>query len=229
VAEIFLYDNGNLIQLTSNEDPDNFPDINDLGSIYWTRGGQQQVPPKIITMHAEAEVVMGLGQVPAVNSQDYVTWNVFDSDVESCDPSVAEADIWLFDGESAMVIKDDGYSNQSAHINDHGQVAWTRYNFPCGGGFGDWTSKIVLWDGGMVTLLPAVADTPQLPDIDEITRVAWGSNHLVEIWEDGQTTSLAEGDTPALNNGGGVAYNVITDFTPWELWLYRNGEHIRLS
>ena len=37
-AEIYLYDNGTVTQLTNDDVPDKYPDINDAGVIVWSRG-----------------------------------------------------------------------------------------------------------------------------------------------------------------------------------------------
>jgi len=72
-------------------------------------------------------------------------------------------------------------------------------------------------------------DTPQSGDIDNNPRVAWGSFHLVEVWEDGITTALTDGHIPALNDRGDVAYQFKTTFTPWHLWIYREDQFVRIS
>jgi len=231
-TEIFHYDNGLLTQITDNNIKETFPDINDEGAIVWLRWSESPSTAELVMLEKEWVTVIdegGFGS-PSINNLGHVAWSVRTSG--SCDPSAYRCDIYFYDGNVVKEIWDDGYSNQSARINDRDQIAWTRYNFPCGGGFEDWTSEIMLYSTGGGTVLPSSSETPQIPDVDNQVRVAWdGSPHGLEVWQDGVTTTLVEANTacPGLNDRGDVAYQFKTTYTPWYLWLYRKDQFVRIS
>jgi hypothetical protein len=228
-TEVHLYENGEVIQVTDDPLVSNvYPDINDDGTIVWVRGREGSGTGSIVLLEdGGSEVQVSGGSAPSVNDLGHVAWKVVTP--EGCDLSEFKSDIYFYDGRTVEKIFDDGFSNQSPEINEHEQMVWERAHFPCGGGFGDWTSEIMLYTHGVATPLPAAVDTPQLPDLDNIGRAAWGSFRLVEVWEDGVTTQLTDGHIPALNDRGQIAYQFKTTFTPWQIWLYDDGAFRRIS
>ncbi len=226
-GEVFYYDNGVLTQVTNSEDiSDIFPDINDDGTIVWGRGAPP-VGSEIVMLRDGKITVLDSAPgplAPRINTAQHVVWDVRVS--PSCPEPTRDA-IYFYDGVRTRLLFDDGLSNQSPAINDQDEMAWTNFRFPCDGGFGDWTSEIILYSEGLPSGLPSSVDTPQLVDIDNQPRVAWSSFDLVEIWEDGITTPLTDGHIPALNDSGDVAFQ---RWMPgWQLWVFRKGVFYPIS
>jgi len=82
---------------------------------------------------------------------------------------------------------------------------------------------------GSSTALLSASDTPQLTAIDNTGRIAWSSFHLLEVWQNGQTTQLGDGHLPGLNDVGDIGYSFKTPTTPWQLFVLHNGQEYRIS
>ena len=145
-AEIYLYDNGALSKVTDDAIADVFPDINDKGTIVWTRPIDDQ-PARVVMLRDGRMDVLDprdsefAQRSPRLNALDHVVWRQKVSD--SC-PGPRRDALYFYNGVETQVLFDDGLSNQGPAINDLDEVAWTNYTFPCGGGFGDWTSERLL-------------------------------------------------------------------------------------
>jgi len=64
--------------------------------------------------------------------------------------------------------------------------------------------------------------------------VVWvGANasaqRTIELFDGFQTNAVVAGGLPAINDVGDIAYSFETIFTPWELWLKRGNEFMRIS
>jgi hypothetical protein len=229
-AEIYLYDNGLLTQVTNDGLSNVFPDINDKGTITWDRG---LVPAnrEVVLLRGGELAVLGDGRGPSINNSDHVVWCLPTG--AGCNLSEYESDIYYYYGTTVQKLFGDGLSNVSARVNDHDDIVWERALLPCGGGVEDWTSEIMLYAAGSVTPLPSSADPPQVqgPDVDNHPRVAWCGTIGVEVWETGVTTLLASwpAGNPGLNDRGDVAYHFKETDEPWQVWLYRDGRVYRIS
>ena len=228
-AEIYLYDNGLLTQITDDGLGNVFPDVNDRGTMVWDRRIDPQTRQVVISREGDITPLASGSDPhsPRVKNLDHVVWDLHSP--EPCTVSAYKCDIYFYDGHTVEEIFDDGLSNQVPVINDRNDIAWTAYTFPCDGGMYEWTSEKILYSNGGAAVLPSAVETPQSGDIDNFPRVAWGSFDLVEVWQDGQTTPLTDGHIPGLNDRGDLAYSFKTTYTPWQLWLYRDGQFSRIS
>ena len=220
-AEIILYDNGLLIQVTDNDIPDALPDINDLGTIVWTQNADTWGGGEIVILSGAESTIIAQGSSPSINNLGHVAWKVFDP-VPCHSPSV----IMFFDGESVETIIDDGLSNQSPRLNDNDEMVWTAYDFPCDNW---WTSEIKLYSDGAIIALPATSSTPQGPDLNNLGMAAWGDHDILEYWNGLETVVLTDGHRGALNDVGDIAFQHRLTYTCWEVRLYRDGEFLQIS
>ncbi|MGE3182436.1 MAG: hypothetical protein AB7N71_12460 [Phycisphaerae bacterium] len=144
-SEIFLYRDGVVAQLTSDTVRDDFPDINDDGTIVWSRADGPDGVLEIvqyrdgeitrITDESKSETARdNLG--PAINAFGQIAWHRRAQAV--C--SGSDAEIYFFDGNAADALAPIGLANQAVDLNDQGEVVWTQYDF-CSS---PWTSRILL-------------------------------------------------------------------------------------
>ena len=246
--EIFLYDNGELIQLTDDEIQDVGPDINDEGTIVWCRGlgpihPSAGEPSLEIVMYRNGEITrltdnfeFDIG--PRINNLGQVVWCRC-HEVYACGGPLI--DIFMFDGKSIIQITSDAIpeqvENQSPEINDFGQIVWTRYDFcdpPPGYNF---RSKIMMYSGGVTTELTTGQFAPLAADINNRGQVVWSfrdtttGKRVIELWEAGLTTVVTDdGDCPAINDHSDIAFQRWDDTSQrWNAWLYRSGRFYQLT
>jgi hypothetical protein len=234
-AEIYLYDNGHLEQLTNNDVSDNFPDINDAGTIVWNRWNEDISNEQIMMQEKENLTALdasdlGVGS-PRINNLEHVVWSREES--TEC-PIDRRDDIHYFDGLSSRLIYDDGLSNQSPTINNLLEILIPNTLFECGGGFADWTSDMLLYRDGEIIDLPQVLFQTQVPSMNDLGRKGWAGTDdiesLVEVMENGVSTILpGRSCCEELNNKRDVVHNWHTSFTPWQIYLDRDGERYRIS
>ncbi len=212
LEEIFLYDNGLLTRLTDDDARDAYPDINEDGTAVWTEGADGFGGGTIVMYREGVVTEIGTGQSPAINNLGHVAWNVYGP--TGC---AHQSDIFFYDGNTVQQITDDGLSNQSVAINDHDQLAWTRYHF-CPN---PWVSHIMLYSEQIITPLPAQQTEPQIPDINNRAQVIWGGPGGLELWEDGVTTLVTDwGRNPAINNHSDLYFiRWHDDTSAWQGWL----------
>jgi hypothetical protein len=246
--EIFLYDNGELIQLTDDEIQDVGPDINDDGTIVWARGlgpihPSTGEPSLEIVMYRDGEITRLTDNAvhdaaPRINNLGQVVWDR-SHDVYACGGYLI--DIFMFDGKRIIQITTDAIpeqvENQAPEINDFGEIVWTRYDFcnpPPGYNF---RSKIMMYSGGVISELTTEQVAAMVPDINNRGQVVWSSldtatgNLGIELWEAGITTLLTDdGDNPAINNHSDIAFQRWDDTSQrWNAWLYRYGGFYQLT
>ena len=246
--EIFLYDNGRLIRITDDNIQDAVPDINDDGTIVWSRGIGPINPS---TGEPTVEIVMWEnGQLtrltdnsvqdigPAINNLGHVVWDI-DHPVRACGGYLK--DIFMYDGTQVVQITHDALThfveNQSPEINDLDQIVWTRYDFCNPPPPHNFASKIMMYSGGKTTELTSGQLVPQGPDINNVGQVAWNfrdpatGEDIIELWESGFTTTVAEDAiNPAINDRGEIAFQRSDNVTRvWNAWLYRFGRSYQLT
>ena len=229
-SEIFLYDiaGGELTRLTNDDIYDDFPVINDAGEIVWSRavgsGGTYE-----IVLYRQGQLTRVTNDDlydygPEINNQGMITW--YKLTEQGCQAS--DADIYIYDGECIQAITEADHSNQVVHINDFGDLVWTRYNF-CDS---PWTSAIMMYTEGIITTLTDGQLQPQSADINNNRLVAWScrtpgvGGHHIEVWQDGVTSLLTDrGRVPILNDRGDMVFvHWHEDLDAWQLWLYRAGQ-----
>lgn len=244
--EIFLWDNGVLTQLTFDHRRDAYPDINDEGTIVWSRGIGPRGPwgrTLEIMMRTPDGVVTqitddGLDDYqPEINNLGHIVWN---TETEfGCEGRVLQMDVRYYDGESVQWVTQEGYSgggitNQAASINDSDDIVWTRYDF-CVDGW--WTSDVMMRQNQVTKQIsPEDVWEPQVARINNDGLVVWMyvKNHqsnALQIWQDGATVDLTDwGATPRINNHGDIAFHRWYDAeSNYQIWLYRNGQFRQLT
>ncbi len=231
LEEIFLWtpdpgdEGGTLTRITDDSVRDAFPDINDHGTIVWSR----RVGPNRtfeMAMWRDGEITILTDNAfdessPHVNNLDHVVWNQFTK--QGC----TESDIFFFNGETTTRITNDGFSNQGETMNDRDEIVWTRYNF-C---VGPWQAETMLYSGGKTTQLTTGGGQIQVPDINNQTVVVWGGEFGLERWIHGEREVLiAPGNNPSLNNAGFVSFSrqLEQDDLP-QAWWFDGKEFYRLT
>ena len=220
-TRVYLYDNGKITRLT-NFDPGRGvfgPVINDAGVVVWSCGFIQQPKTwKIIMLRNGEQTIVGTGSGPSINSFGHVGWELFRR--YTCHP---EIDIVFFDGESAIELTDNHFSDQSPEINDDDWITWGEGDF-C---VVPWIGDVRLYVDGEIHVLPSGSTQSQGPTINNLGQVAWSAGPTIngiEFWENGETVVLIEeASNPRLNNLGDMYF---LRFHPennrsWDSWLYR--------
>ncbi len=233
--EVVYYENGNFVQLTDNNIPDGFPDINDSGQIMWVRTPIDGPRQYILYQNGDETVFQegaDLGGTIFMNDSAHATWRSKLSQVCNEFGRIGETQLFHFDGSSVQLILDDGFSNQSPEINNSDQIVWGHAAIPCDSGA--WSGDILLFSNGQITEIPTTLVQVQAPAINDSGHVVWPGDNVdgqdtIEFWNGIETVFVVSGSVPAINDAGDVAYNVMTVFTPWELWLKRDGAFMRLS
>ncbi|TWT41139.1 hypothetical protein RAS1_38320 [Phycisphaerae bacterium RAS1] len=232
-TEIMLWDNGALTQITNDNVLDDFPDINDSGTMVWSRG---------VGPNGKLEIVMwqdgALTQLthdtpndygPRVNNAGAVVWYKYHG--TGC--GGAMADICLYDGVQVVTLVADGWSNQVPLINDAGDIVWTRFNFCTSPYSGD----VYRYRDGVISRLSNSLSEPSVPALCSNGDVAWAQRKPplydweIEIWRNGVIEPFAPG-------GGGVLLNSRGDIffdrwqesnQTWQVWRWREGVFEQLT
>lgn len=249
-SEIWLYDSrsGELTQITDDDVYDISPDINDEGTIVWSRSlGPWDPELRIFTfeimMRTSDGVVTRITHEqahdvgPRLNNLGEIVWYRYG--IRVCGSWTK--DVYLYDGSQVVPITSNGASenlqNQTPVINDLGQIVWTEYDtcdppFPY-----NFTSRTMLYDEGEIRSLPTNGVAPQAPDINDLGLVTWkGFDPLtfrdtVELWDGASTTLIADdGGGPSINHLGHIAFDRWDDaLRLWRVELYRDAQFLTIS
>ncbi|HNQ23450.1 MAG TPA: hypothetical protein PKK06_10185 [Phycisphaerae bacterium] len=226
---IFCHDNGRVIRVTPDASYNYTPDINDEGMIVWSGKPTLQGVEHIFLYDNGVATQLTSTQrydyCPSVNNLGHLTWYRWFQD--GCEGSHCE--VFFYDGGSIIQLSDNGFSNQSGSINDYDEVVWTRYN-DC---VNPWVSDILLYGDGMTSVLPGPEPPaePQIPAINNLGHVVWGSSAGIELWADESTTLITPwGRNPAINNHGDIFFlRWHDDSNTWQVWAHLNGMFYQLS
>ncbi len=227
-TEIYFYDNGLVTPVTINDVSDAFPSINDDGTITWTRRLDFSIfsVDDVILLRSGKETLIGSGAGGGdINNAGHVVWSRFGEDEATHNQST----VMFYDGSVERAIYHDGFSNTSPQINESDEIAWDHSASSLSGAMLDirrlTKGVLELFESG----LPCCS---QGADIDDIGRLVWSTytdHRVIDLYQDGQITTILDGDFPALNNRGDIAYSFKTSNTPWQIWLLRNGERFWIS
>lgn len=245
--EIFLYDNGNITQITDNRKGDRWPDINDEGTIVWSSEigpeGEWDRTFEIMMRTPDGRTRRLTDDAsddyaPRINNLGHVAWS---RDFGyGCALDAWRAEIIFFDGHAEQRITfdadgPDAFAHQAVDINDHDEMVWTKYNF-CVVGW--WDSDIILYrEGRMKQLDPDYAYEPQAPTLNNDGVVVWtyNSNHDgkggLQKWENGVVTDLTNwGSVPVINDRGDIVfYRWYDEIDDRQVWLCRRGRFIQMT
>ena len=218
-SRVYLYDNGKITRLTE-ADPGRAvsgPDTNDAGAIVWARGFLDQPKTwRIVMLENGERTALGKGNSPSVNAHGRMSWEKF----RSVDCNI-HRDIMYFDGVSAKRIFRSKLTDQSSEINDDDWITWGHSN----GCVNPWIGEILLYRNGAPSVIPSAATQVQLPTINNLGQIAWGTREVgIEMWQDGQTRVLTdEGRNTRLNNLGDIYFLRFDgpNGTLWDGYLYR--------
>ncbi len=236
-SEIFLYDHGRLVQLTDDDIIDFYPDINDDGTIVWSRriGPQGPYGPALeVVLWRDGKLTQLTddefdNESVRINNLGHVVWQKWIGGGCADSNNV----ICLWDGTTTIQISDADWSHQMPALNDHDEIVWTRYDW-CQS---PWTSDIMLYSEGVTTRLTDGQFEPQGAELNDRGQVVWdynddeGQEDAIQIWQDGQTTTLTDwGIAPHLNDLGDVLLTRwYEDTQRYEVWLYRRGFFYQLT
>lgn len=198
-AEVFLYENGRISQITVNGDRDVFPQINDDGTMTWMRGlGDTGVHQVILFIDGDETVLAdeprpsGLTSGVAMNNLGHVVWA---KDRSRCP---LRSEIYLYDGFTTRMIEKSRWKNQTPDINDAGWITWMHSDF-CDSD--PWAGTIQLYRDGRIIDLPSSGTQPVEPHINNHGQIVWPADTDLELWEDGETRILRENHVAVPNIG----------------------------
>jgi hypothetical protein len=233
-SEIFLYDNGQLIRLTDDYIWDAFPDINDAGDIVWSRANGADDTFEIVLYRdgklAQLTVDEQKDYDPCINNLGHVAWHKRTE--QGCE--WADSFICFWDGVQTQAITAPGNADKSAFLNDHDDLAWTRYNFCTK----PWTSQIILLlSDGTLTALTGDTGGPRAPVTNNSRKVAWAGqdppdwDDYIATWQDGVTSVLTLwGSGLSMNNRGQIFFNRWhDDSSTYQVWLYTGGKFWQIT
>ena len=229
LEEMYLYDNGLITRLTNDNVNDSLPDINDGGTMVWTRavglGGTAEIAIHDGTTLQLLSSDNLADSAPFINKLGHVTWSKFTG--SGC----SDAIVMFYDGITTVEITNGGYSDQASGLNDLDEIVWTRYDF-CQS---PWVSDIQLYSGGEITTLTSNEREPQIPtitfnDLTGLTQVGWRSEHpdtsyFGRLWDPntGAVTIRDPGSSPFINSYGEIAMGAPGQgvHSSAQVWLYR--------
>ena len=221
--EIFLYDNGKIARITSNNVRDCSAKINGTGHLVWMRTTDRPPDDQIILYRDGSEIILdehrhGVCNA-AINNLGWVTWSRFHKN--DC-----KADLLLWDGQTITQISGrNRLDDMGSDLNDLGDIAWQEGDF-C---VRPWTAEILLWSDGRTIVLPSSETQVQGPRINNERQIAWSAADGIEFWENGQTVLLTDwGGTTSLNNLGDMYFwrwhKQIEVAQPWVYRVSGGGE-----
>ncbi len=216
-AEIYLYDNGVVYNITDDDVADAWPDINDHGVIAWTRNVELSARGEVYTYDHGKRQHLGSGITPYINRSGHVAWFWrYGVDCTALDK------VMYYDGTQVIPLTEgDDRSNQTIRINDRNEVTWNRYDF-C---HSPWTSEVFLWGAG--GLMRLWGDTQVIAtDLNNSREVVWLEDppYVLVLWKDGERHIITEplwGTQPAINDRGDIMMTHQPDDHSSEVWLYR--------
>ncbi|MCG3129920.1 MAG: hypothetical protein FLDDKLPJ_00658 [Phycisphaerae bacterium] len=237
--EIILYKDGELIRLTHDTKRDRLPDINDAGTIVWSReiGPRNQYGKTAeIMMYRDGKVTRLTDNAindhgARINNLGHIVWYQFEG--QGCDN--ASANIMFFDGERTIQLTEGLASNQAPAINDRDEIVWTRYDF-CPEGY--WDSDILLWRDGEILQLDNEEDLePQGVDINNHGTVVFQSEgggpepKGVRMWKDGRLSWVTGwGNNAEINDHEDIYFIRWHEANrTWQSWLYLDGVLYQLT
>ncbi len=228
--EIWLFDHGQLLQVTDDNTYDSFPEINYPGDIVWQRDVDPD--PKVERI---AIVRLNDGQIDTLIDEPFypslediddsggVLWSRYTQATDS------PVELLRFDGKKNTVIASNGRWNQIAITNQRGDIAFTSFNhyvFP-------WVSEIVGYFDGVLAPLSNGQRQVVLGGLNDFGQIVWSSPFDgVEIWFNGITTKLLQENAAVggINRRGQIT---IARKDPVSgnstLWLYADGRMTRLT
>ena len=222
-GEIFLYDSGDLIQLTDDNVHDLTADINDRGTIVWSRGigpidPSTGEPTHEIMVYRDGQLTRLTHNEtndgsPKVNKHGWVVWDNRD-------------DIFLFDGSRITQITESNQDswNYAAEMNDRGQIVWRRWRR-------NFDRQVMLYSDGEIRELTTGETTSIARNINNRGQVVWSSRRVVKLWDSGVTTVLIDdAENPVINDRGDVAFQRSDPVNrAWNVWLYQSGRFFQLT
>ena len=228
-GEIFLYDSGNLIQLTDDNVHDLIPDINDRGTIVWSRAigpidPSTGEPTYEIVVYRDGQLTQLTHNAindlsPKINKHGLVAWDNQD-------------DIFLFDGSRIAQITESNQDswNYAAEMNDRGEIVWRRWRRT-------FDRQVMLYSDGEIRELTTGDTTEITRNINNRGQVVWSTYDriarypVIKLWDSGVTTVLIEdAEDPVINDRGDVAFQRWNPVDQaWNAWLYRSSRFFQLT
>ncbi|MBE7457966.1 MAG: hypothetical protein HS102_15305 [Planctomycetia bacterium] len=222
-AEIMLYDNGRIVQITDNDVVDSGVDLNSTGDIVWMRSVRSVDPHQVILYQDGVETLLQDGERilthVSMNNHGDVVWSRFRS--ETC-PLLS--DVYLYNGRRIRQIHSSELMLQQTEINDEGWITWMSTDF-C---VDPWVGTIQLYRNGDVFDLPSFHSQVQGPKINNLGQIVWQAQSNLELWENGKTKIIVDtvdAGVPNIGDSGDV-YFARWDRArqAWNAWLYRSEE-----
>ncbi|MBL8880155.1 MAG: hypothetical protein JNG88_13635 [Phycisphaerales bacterium] len=233
-SELFIYRDGEITRITEDRVIDRLPDINNAGTIAWSRGVGANNSTEIFVRHNNTTTRLTTNSwedfAPKLNQSGDLVWLEYFR--RGC--GNAEANIMMYDANGTHRIYGDGLSNQMPRINENGQITWTRYNF-CDT---PWSSDIMLYSDGVVQALTTDQMQPQICGISDDGAIAWYFNQPeypyndgIQLWQNGDTELLTGwGSGLRMNGRGDIAFDRWYDSNQtWQVWLYLRGRFWQIT
>lgn len=216
-GEVFLYDNGRIIQITFDNHHDNAPDINNAGTMVWGRGPNNSGVRQVILYENGVETIIDDADLysggSSINELGHVMWHRYSQ--LSCP---IRSDIFLWNGGRIRQIdEDDDFNDQCWRgLNDVGDFVWTHFK-EC---VDPWVSTLLHRRSRRTEELPTASTQSQLPVINNQRQAVWGAPLGLEFWENGRTEFLIEwGSVPAINDHADLYFarwdNERREHEPW--------------
>ncbi len=220
-GEIFLYDNGHLKQITDDDIYDAWPDLNENGTIVWSRGVGSGFPLEIALLRDGELSILTDNAVndyaPRINNLDIVVW---DRDSElGCSGS----QVYAWDGVSTTQITDNVFQNSSPEINDQGVIVWGQRDFcPL-----PWEYSVMKYSDGETEMISGNDTLAHAPVINNAGWIVWqyeivsGSLALGQLNGAESGIFLDWGSNAEMNESGDLFFLRWHDDTDtWQVWLY---------
>ncbi len=203
ISNIHIFRDGRFYQLTGNEAYDVRPTMNNNGDYTFLRGQFATDDDDIVLVLGGEEIIIDAddaGSAPVVGENGQV---VFSDDFSD---NFTHVELFLYDGRTTTQITDNGLSNQTARLNNIGDLVWSAKDTTQS----PWSADI-MYRGfrGVTQSLTTTLNARSAPDINDCREIVWYESGIgVMLWKDGVAAPLTSQNerAPRINDSGELVY-----------------------
>jgi hypothetical protein len=195
LGNLYRFADGRITQITESATYDLNPVTNNASQMAWITCVNSSGPFRIVGDYLEDSVEGGIGPAGFIDMNDRgdIVWKHRVPDTDS------DYDIYLYlHAEDRVIQITDGGNNQSARLNNLGDVVWSERDDTVT----PWVSRIKVYSGDVVTDISPDDCQCLGPDINDAGHAVWKDNVGLQFW-DGETVTMIVpiAATPRINCG----------------------------
>jgi hypothetical protein len=207
LGNLYRFADGRITQITESATYDLNPVTNNDSQMAWITCANSSGPFRVVGDYLEDSVEGGIGPAGFIDMNDRgdIVWKHRVPDTDS------DYDIYLYlHAEDRVIQITDGGNNQSARLNNLGDVVWRERD----DSVSPWVGRIKVYSDGIITdITPGVCacHSPGIND-DEMVVYRNGTEDTLMLW-DGRTHNLIAETafTPRLNNASQIGFAMLNE------------------